>query len=234
MKKGIRAVCFLLILCVVNIYAYHVLSWKDTKGISQFYEYDKDSMDVIFFGSSHVIYGINTSTLWDNHGIASFSMTEGGQNLGSTYYYMKEALKYQHPKLMVVELTFASWQDGGFGDGNLYRNTLNYRFSKDYFENLRYAVGVAKNLEGEQVDKSVYKNILLKFPVVHGRYNELVPADFKRTDVKQGRFETMWTVSPMGDYCGHIDDTARCVNGMADVVDAEYIDKMIELALKSL
>lgn len=54
---------------------------------------------------------MNTGTLWDDFGIASFDLCGSIQPLWNTYYYMKEALETQKPKVMVVDMFAAVLAD---------------------------------------------------------------------------------------------------------------------------
>ena len=130
------------------------------------YKLEKNSVDVMFYGSSHCNYTINNAILWKDYGIASYDMVGGGQNLGSTYYYMEETLKTQKPALMAVELVFTSWRRTGLEDGgNIYRNTINMHWSKTFFENLNYAVDLAEGSE------EIKEAIALKYPVQYTPYS---------------------------------------------------------------
>ena len=61
-------------------------------------------MDVLVLGSSHAFENINTGTLWDEYGMASYVLGGSRQpSLEYIYYYLKEALKTQRPELIVLE-----------------------------------------------------------------------------------------------------------------------------------
>lgn len=147
-KKFLKITLFICLLIGGLSYTYSVLSLKMQPGLPNMYKLEKNSVDVMFYGSSHCNYTINNAILWKDYGIASYDMVGGGQNLGSTYYYMEETLKTQKPALMAVELVFTSWRRTGLEDGgNIYRNTINMHWSKTFFENLNYAVDLAEGSE---------------------------------------------------------------------------------------
>ena len=50
------------------------------------YRLDKDSVDVVFYGSSHVYSGVNVAALWDDYGIAGYDMAGTMQTLWNSYY----------------------------------------------------------------------------------------------------------------------------------------------------
>ena len=58
MKKGIRGICFVLLLGLILRHTYSVLSWKDTadnylSSVQQLYHTQEQTMDVVYEGSSH-------------------------------------------------------------------------------------------------------------------------------------------------------------------------------------
>lgn len=64
----------------------------------------ENSIDVLFFGSSHVYCNIVPALLWEDTGTTAYLMSGPEQTLPFTYYYLKEALKTQHPKLICFEV----------------------------------------------------------------------------------------------------------------------------------
>ena len=64
---------------------------------------EKDSLDVLFLGSSYAYCDWNPGALYDQSGLTSYVMAGGEQTVGVTYYYLKEALKTQSPQVVVLE-----------------------------------------------------------------------------------------------------------------------------------
>lgn len=134
-----------------------------------FYQQEENTVDVLCLGSSHTYSNINPAVLWDEYGMASYDFAGSNQPLWNTYYYLKEALKYQTPELIVLDVyrvaEFMDYQD----DARVAMNTFGLRYSKDWKEML-YA-----SLEEEDS----YLDYLLRYPVYHARYQELKEKDFK-------------------------------------------------------
>ena len=94
-KTVVRITGFLLILLMVLAGINRVFKMKYGDGIyslTKFYEQKKDSVDVLVLGSSHAFENINTGTLWDEYGMASYVLGGSRQPSWNTYYYLKEAL----------------------------------------------------------------------------------------------------------------------------------------------
>ncbi len=106
MKKIIRAVIFLSIMAGAIYSLNHVMLNRESDGSIQlydFYELEKDRVDVLCIGSSHVYYGYNTCQLYDDYGIASYLLSSSGQPVWVSYYLLEEALKSQQPKLVLFD-----------------------------------------------------------------------------------------------------------------------------------
>ncbi len=131
-----------------------------------FYEQEPGTIDVMFYGSSHTYSDINPAVLWDQEGISSYDLAGSLQPLWNTYYYMKESLKYQRPKVMVVELVRAIESRDYIEEARTVTNTFGMKFSKEKIEAIR--VSTPDNLIP----------YLLGYPVYHSRYAELSRADF--------------------------------------------------------
>ncbi len=171
-KRIVQTIIFVLVFVLMFGYVYKVLSWKDTSGdysssMKSFYELEEDVVDVIFLGSSHCYCSVNNSILWDEHGISSFSLAISGQDLASTYHCMVESLKTQSPEVVMIEM-YGSVFEGYGVEGNMYRNTLSYKPSKNAYDAIKSIVP-----EGQEMIH------MLRWPIIHTRYAELQKQDFQ-------------------------------------------------------
>ena len=171
MKKVIRGTVFVLLLSLILRHIYSVLSWKDTAGgylssVQQLYHTPKNTIDVVFSGSSHCYCSVYPEYLWRDYGYATFDMAVSGQDKSANYYALLELLKTQRPKAIFVE-AYALLYDGYSQEGNSYRNLLSMKNSVNNFRLVR-----------ETVDKERHSDYLLRWPIVHTRYAELTRYDF--------------------------------------------------------
>lgn len=65
----------------------------------------EDTVDVMFFGSSLIYCDIVPPVIYSESKITSYVMGGPEQTTPITYYYIKEALKTQNPKIIFVEVT---------------------------------------------------------------------------------------------------------------------------------
>lgn len=118
MKKNwgfaVRAVCFLLIFAVCfSVYCRLVtpkfftdIAWPTTTTYAGFYDMEKNSVDVLFLGSSHGVTTFLPQELYNQYGITSYNLSCEQQGMVTSYYWLKEALRYQSPKVVVLECYF--------------------------------------------------------------------------------------------------------------------------------
>jgi hypothetical protein len=78
----------------------------ENKRWMDFYNLPLDSVDVVFMGNSHSYVAFQPRIIDEIIPVSSYVVGTGGENIVLTYYELKELLKTQHPKVVVLE-TFA-------------------------------------------------------------------------------------------------------------------------------
>ena len=171
MKRSIiRVICFLLILIMVLGYWNSVFKVKHGDGIyslTKFYELEDDTVDVLVLGSSHAFESFNTGMLWDEHGMSSYILAGSLQPIWNTYYYLKEALKTQTPKLIVLEGYCLGYSPDADDESIMIKNTFGLRWSKNKIDALKATV-----------PKERWSEFVLEYSQYHTRYKELTREDF--------------------------------------------------------
>lgn len=111
----LKCFLFLLILLVVLYavnsvlephYSFRTAYWPPTGTFHRFYELDKNSIDVLFLGSSVAVNNFIPQVLYDEYGISSYNLGSEQQSILLSYYWLKEALRFQSPKVVVLEGLF--------------------------------------------------------------------------------------------------------------------------------
>lgn len=115
---------FFIGLMIVN----HILEDKAAKKSLYAIRYEKsDTIDVIFLGNSHANNAFLPMELWNDYGYTAYSMTMQSQNFPLVYYSAEDAIKLQHPELLVVDLFAATAYSNNFD--NMHRTVDNLTFS---------------------------------------------------------------------------------------------------------
>ena len=135
--------------------------------------------DVLFLGTSHVLYGIFFFLLWDDFGIISYNMATHSNTMPINYWALKNALDYTTPKLVVVDC-YNIFNDhkmsGNFSHTHLMFDA--FPLSKTKIETVNDLVDkneLQRDNDGESPSKL---GLLWDFSVYHSRWNQLTREDF--------------------------------------------------------
>lgn len=107
MKNTIKVIIFLMIMCLIMSYLSSIFrpAWN-TDVIIQGYTKEKtNSIDVLFVGDSDIYAGISPMEIYKDTGITSFDYSSAAAANLLMYYMMRRALKYQSPKVVVMDLS---------------------------------------------------------------------------------------------------------------------------------
>lgn len=69
-----------------------------------FFTLPKDTVDCLFIGTSHVYCSYIPQRMYDQMGITSASLATSSQSYQNTYWLLKEALRQQHPEVVVLDI----------------------------------------------------------------------------------------------------------------------------------
>ena len=131
MKKVIKSIIFLLILC---IFFYNIINifWLEKNSISYFYEEPKNSLDIAYIGSSTVFCHFNSVLAYDLYGFTTGILASPAQPFILTKYVMDECEKYQKPKLYIIDIyQLASELNKYYEEVNLRDVTDAMKFSRN-------------------------------------------------------------------------------------------------------
>nr|MBQ8253391.1 hypothetical protein [Lachnospiraceae bacterium]MBQ8253829.1 hypothetical protein [Lachnospiraceae bacterium] len=114
MKHGkylLKIICFALITILLVGQVNYILmpkyyfddNWPVTTTYKGFYQMEENTVDVLFFGSSHGAAAFNPQVLYDMHGIRSYNLSCEQQTPLTAYYWLQEALRFQTPKVVILD-----------------------------------------------------------------------------------------------------------------------------------
>lgn len=78
---------------------------QDTDQNSTFYKTEKNTVDVLIVGSSTLLVGLSPLELWEHYGIVAHIRASTVQAPPVTWLNIKEAYRYQKPKVVVMGIT---------------------------------------------------------------------------------------------------------------------------------
>lgn len=225
MKKKILYGVALVLAITISFTAFHkVFSFKYGEGIYNFKVYrelPKDSLDLLLIGSSHAFEDINPAILWEDDGIAAFDLCGEFQPMWNSYYNLKEALKYQTPKLVLLE-------------GYTLTLDLEYSEPERIIKNTYGLKPSVNRIKSNQIStpKGEHLSYLLEYIQYHNRYNAIEAEDFKKYKDNEKKYKDWkgfgnnFEVMEFPDYEPVINDGTR-----GDIPDKqeEYYIKIIEM-----
>ena len=165
--KIIKIISFVLIFFVLLYAVNNVLKFKYFYLFDSFYKLKNNSIDVLLLGSSHSYVNINSFYLYKLYGISSFNFGGSIQPLWNTYFYLKEALKKQKPKLIVLDALTTTLNDEYADYSGIIKNNYELKFSFDKINSI--IISSPKNI------CIFFLNPLYQY---HNRYSSLTFEDF--------------------------------------------------------
>lgn len=178
MKKKVILNTILFILFVAGLVALlfranYVLRQKDYSGVQDnFAKLEKDSMDIIFVGTSHQFCTIDPDLLYEEYGIESFMLATSAQTVPMSYYAVMEAIELQHPEKIVFEVCYCA---------NDFR-TVTEEMSHCFFDGMPNCEARTLGLDDliEEENRIYYD---LPIGLYHTRWKELDELDYLNNEV---------------------------------------------------
>lgn len=166
----LRLAGFAVIAALMLSYATYVLTPKSDFGICSMinmYRQPEDSVDVLAVGTSLTYAGINTNVLWSEFGIASYNLCSAEQPFWVSYYTIKEVLKTQHPRVILLDAKPSIYERDYTKRGRTILSTYGIRG----LENRMGAIMAC-------VEKDAAMGYILGLPEVHSNYERVKLNDF--------------------------------------------------------
>ena len=118
MKQKIGRIVKIICFCLVAVLMVNALEglfkpkwlenrWASSKTNKSFYELEKNSTEVLFFGASVIAATADPYQLYEDYGISSYNLGVMSQPMIGTFFWFKEALDTQDIKVAVVEIKSA-------------------------------------------------------------------------------------------------------------------------------
>jgi len=140
-----------------------------------FYALQPNSIDVLFIGSSNIHCNINPNQIWNQYGFTSYDFCCDQQELGTSYYYLEQALKTQSPEVVVIDI---------LNDGS--QDEINVIQAHYAFDNMKDDIYKYKAIW----NRAKSNRLELALPLIryHERWNELTQNDYK---YKKGKYNVL-------------------------------------------
>lgn len=220
-KRIVRWAIFLSVFLGLFWLCNRVLVLKREDGITSiqnYYAQEKNTVDVLFLGTSHAGTNIDLETLWDEYGISAYSLWGSKQPFWNSYYFLLEALKSQHPNVVILDVYSVTYGEEYSDEARQVTNTAGMKFNWNRWK----AAQVTAPKE-----KWVY--LMLGLPHYHTRYRELDKEDFHHFPWTKGLSNKKGGSVRYGSYWV-IDTNYQPTKGMEPLLPKEesYLRKIID------
>lgn len=175
----LRLSVFAVLLTVVLSYALYVLVPKHDYGIcsiTNLYQQQEDTVDVLVLGTSLAYAGVNTNVLWQEYGISSYNLCGAEQPYWISYHYLQEALKTQTPRLILLDAKATTYKKDYSNRGRAILGTSGIADPAVRLKALRASVA-----------EEDFLSFALGFPQLHSYYEELTVNHFAYPPDNGGR-----------------------------------------------
>lgn len=181
-----------------------------------FYLEDKNTVDVVFFGASEVFAGFSAGQAYEEFGFTSYPFVVDSNSITMLKSQIKEVYNYQKPKLLVIEINGALYDDDSkiVEEAGVRRYTDNMPYSVNKYKTIMNGVAAE--------EKGSYLFPLIKY---HGNWqdyrgcisnaNDIVAMEKRGYSLLKGAF------------------TYTTVDKNVDVADMETLNGKLELTKKS-
>ena len=70
--------------------------------------------EVIFMGTSHVLYGVTPMQIYEETGIPTYNLAISGFHIGIGYSLLQEAMRFHKPKILALDAStlYREFKDG--------------------------------------------------------------------------------------------------------------------------
>ncbi len=182
----------------------------------------KDTIDVVFAGSSHVLNAVFPMQLWQEQGITSYNIAQKAQPMPLTYFTVKDAIDRQHPNLVVLDVYYMFYGGEGAYDpkwGGYMHQT---------FDDLRLSINKVRGIL-EVIRPEDREEMFVPLMLYHSRWKDLQKEDFQPvTDYYKGA-EPYFGKTPYGGFTILAEDQTMDIPAM----QLEYLEKTIDLCRES-
>ena len=215
----IKAFMFCALLLCLLFYTGKILERKEsTRKMGGFFA-QKENIDILLFGDSHIRDAVFPIELWNDYGITSYNLAAGRSTHAVNYWLLKNALDHVEPELVVIDCTLIYYDESKVYEASVMHAPI------DEFPLSINKIKMMNDLFDDWDDRLSF---LYKFSLYHSRWNELSEEDFKDRDsiidkVNYGSERSINVSIP--DTYPQLDKDDKLEN---DTINMEYLRKMIE------
>lgn len=199
------------------------------------YEEKDDDIEVLFLGASQAVCGFDPLVMYEDYGVAGYVYAASWQHLQITDYWLKEALKTQSPKVVVLECGNCFQTEDEIPDNEI-------QLSMPYIKNTPDKIQFLFDAAGREWNDKFYSYV---FPLLQfkARWKEWDMTDFKyrtadKFNYSRGRYYCDTVLDEACDLSSYNDQTIMEISDLnrnvMDSIVAICAENDIQLILVKL
>lgn len=147
-----------------------IMENKESQGRLNGFFQEKNDIDVLLFGSSHIRHGIFPMELYRDYGIISYNLAGNGDTIPVSYWKLLMALDYKQPKVVIMDICdlWPGIKTSAVGIGQVHT-------SMDAFPLSYHKYLAATDLFEDPKEQM---EIIWNYSTYHTRWTELSESDF--------------------------------------------------------
>ncbi len=107
---AVMGILLAVVIVIVSVFSSHQFSSHEVR-VKNFFAEKKDTIDVVHIGASEMYAGFSPEYIWENYGITSYNLATAAAPMGLAKSQVQAAIEYQHPKLMVISMNGAVYNN---------------------------------------------------------------------------------------------------------------------------
>lgn len=138
--------------------------------ISEYYDEPKDH-EVIFIGDCEVYANFSPMVMYEEEGIKAYVRGSSQQMIWQSYYILKETLKYEVPKVVVLNVNSMRYDKNS--------DKVSESYNRLTIDNMKWSKEKVEIIKESMTEEETF--ISYVFPILryHSRYDELTSEDFE-------------------------------------------------------
>ena len=176
MKNILKTIVILLIFIMIFILLNMLFQPKyattliEGSMIAEYYKEPKDH-EVIFIGDCEVYANFSPMVMYEKEGIKSYIRGSSQQMIWQSYCILKETLKYEIPKIVVLNVNSMRYDKNS--------DKVSEAYNRLTIDNMKWSKEKIEIIKESMTEEETF--ISYVFPILryHSRYNELTSEDFE-------------------------------------------------------
>lgn len=172
-KKIIRVLAVVLIpivclyLLTLLLTPKYVSDIPEGSMIEEYYDSSKNH-DVLFLGDCEVYENISTVKMWEEYGITSYIRGSSEQLIWQSYYLLEDTLKYETPKVVVLNVLAMSQAE-----------SKSEAYNRMTIDGMRWSMSKLNSIKESMTDEESLLSYIFPLIRYHSRWSELTFEDVR-------------------------------------------------------